>query len=43
MIDYKIQTSPNININQVNDILNESINYIKKRTSIRDGDKMFNT
>ncbi|NJM79984.1 MAG: hypothetical protein HC854_10825 [Flavobacterium sp.] len=40
MIDYKIQISPNININKVNDILNESINYIKKRTSIRDGDKM---
>jgi hypothetical protein len=40
MIDYKIQISPNININQVNDMLNESINYIKKRTSIRDGDKM---
>jgi len=40
MIDYKIQISPNININKVNDILNESINYIKKLTSFRDGDKM---
>jgi hypothetical protein len=39
MIDYKIQISPNININQVNDILNESINYIKKRSSFRNGDK----
>ena len=30
MINYKIQTSPSVNINKVNDILNESINYIKK-------------
>jgi hypothetical protein len=35
-----MQISPNININQVNDILDESINYIKKRTSFRDCDKM---
>jgi hypothetical protein len=35
-----MQISPNININQVNNILDESINYIKKRTSFRDCDKM---
>jgi hypothetical protein len=32
MIDYKIQISPNIDIKKVNDILNESINYIEKRS-----------
>jgi hypothetical protein len=40
MMDYKIQINPNVNINKVNDILNESINFIKKRSSFRDGDKL---
>jgi hypothetical protein len=40
MIDYNIQINPNINIEQLNDVLNELLNTIKRRTLFRTGDKL---
>jgi hypothetical protein len=40
MIDYNIQINPNVNIEQLNDVLNELLNTIKQRTLFRTGDKL---
>ena len=40
MIDYKIQINPTVSFEQVNDVLDELIDNIKKRTLFRDGDKI---
>lgn len=39
-IDYKINISPNINLEQLNDILLELTSTIKQRTLFRNGDKI---
>src|SRR6266487_2366968 len=40
MIDYKVNISPNVNIENLNDILLELMNTVKQRTLFRDGDKI---
>jgi hypothetical protein len=39
-IDYRVPINPNVNFEQINEVLDDLINTIKKRTSFRDGDKI---